>query len=141
MSLKDRLNTQQKSSNTQVQQEEPLKYYESEKIAATQLDSLGILDTLLVDDDLNSIFVSGAKNVYIERKGKVHKSTTTFRDNIQLENFIKRIALNEGINLDGLTSTFKFNHQEGVNIVACLPPLSSQISLFVKAYKDKHAIT
>ncbi|MBQ4646159.1 MAG: Flp pilus assembly complex ATPase component TadA [Candidatus Gastranaerophilales bacterium] len=136
MSLKDRLNTIQKQIAPKIQQEQP-KYYNTNNEA--QLDSLGALDTLLADDDLNSIFVSGAKNIYIERKGKTHKSTTTFRDNVQLENILKKIAQNEGIELNEFNPYFEFNYKEGVSATATLPPLSNVATLFLKCYKDKHA--
>ena len=137
MSLKDRLNTVQKQQIKETKKEEQPKYYKSEQEA--QLDTLGAIDTFLANDDLNSIFVSGAKNIYLERRGKTTKSTSTFRDNVQLENLIKKIAQNEGIELDEQTPFFKFNYKIGVNVLATLPPLSNIASLFIKCYKDKHA--
>ena len=140
MSLKDRLNTAQKQTPAQIkieQQKEQPKYYATEKEA--QIDNLGILDTLLADDDINNIFVSGAKNIIINKKGKSRKSTSTYRDNVQLVNIIKKIAQNEGIDLDETNPSFKFNYETGVNAIATLPPLSNVPTLFVKLYKDKHA--
>lgn len=137
MSLKDRLNTVQKQQIKETKKEEQPKYYKTEQEA--QLDTLGAIDTLLANDDLNSIFVSGAKNIYLERRGKTAKSTSTFRDNVQLENLIKKIAQNEGVELDEQAPFFKFNYKTGVNVLATLPPLSNVASLFIKCYKDKHA--
>lgn len=138
MSLKDRFNTAQKQNTLFApKQEEQPKYYTTNVEA--QLDSLGILDTLLADDDLNNIFVSGAKNIYLEKKGKISKSTSTFRDNVQLESIIKKIAQNAGIELSETNPYIEFSHEPGVNVVATLPPLSNVATLFVKSYKDKHA--
>lgn len=137
MSLKDRLNTVPKQQIKETKKEEQPKYYKTEQEA--QLDTLGAIDTLLANDDLNSIFVSGAKNIYLERRGKTTKSTSTFRDNVQLENLIKKIAQNEGVELDEQAPFFKFNYKTGVNVLATLPPLSNVASLFIKCYKDKHA--
>lgn len=138
MSLKDRLNTPQKQAiPTTSKKEEQPKYYNTNTEA--QINSLGILDTLLADDDLNSIFVSGAKNIYLEKRGKITKSTSTFRDNIQLENTIKKLAQNIGIELNEENSFIQFNHELGVNVIATLPPLSNVATLFIKNYKDKHA--
>ena len=96
MSLKDRLKSVQKTTitKTKQQQDEVQHQYYANSETANSVDSLGALDTLLFDDDLNSIFVSGAKNIYVVRNGKIHKSTSTFRDNIQLENIIKKNAQN-----------------------------------------------
>lgn len=140
LSLKDRLNKQQQQTPAQrfiQEQVQQPKYYNNEKEA--QLDSLGILDTLFIDEDLNSVFVSGAKNIYLEKKGKIHKSTTTYRDNVQVENMIKKIANNAGVKLDEINPYFEFNQETGINVKATLPPLSNVPSLFVKCYKDKHA--
>lgn len=139
MSLKDRLNTpnnQNKEFEEKKNNQAP-KYYESEKIA--QIDTLGILDNLFVDDDINSIYVNGAKNIYIEKNGKKNKITTTFRDNVQLENLIRRNAQNIGIEIDESKPLIKFNHKEGINVLATLPPLSSSANIYIKCYKDKHA--
>lgn len=138
MSLKDRLNsTQQQNTQSQTKQEQQPKYYTSEVEA--NIDTLGALDTILADDDINSVFVSGAKNIYLEKKGKIHKSTTTFRDNVQLENMLKKIASNEGVEFDEYNPYFNFNHKLGINICATIPPLSNIPTLFIKCYKDKFA--
>ena len=91
MSLKDRLKSTANNQNViaqEIKQQQP-KYYESNE-AANKIGSLGAIDTLFIDDELNSIYISGAKNVYVERKGKSYKSTTNYRDNVQLENLIKK---------------------------------------------------
>ena len=120
MSLKDRLGSvQQIKQNTQdEQQEQQPKYYNTDIEA--NVDSLGALDTILSDDDLNSVFVSGAKNIYLEKKGKIFKSTTTFRDNVQLENMLKKIALSQnffeqfGLNYYGPLKGDDITHLEAV---------------------------
>ena len=139
MSLKDRLNTSNKITKEaeNKKEEQTPKYYESSEIA--NVDTLGIIDTLLIDDDLNSIHVSGAKNIYLERNGKKIKSNTFFRDNVQLENLIRKNALNVGIEPDETNPFISFNYKEGINVAASLPPLSTPANIFIKCYKDKHA--
>ena len=134
MSLKDRLNNQNKDINTQAQP----KYYESD-IEAQKADSLGPIDSLLTDEDINAIYVNGPKNVYIEKRGKVHKSTITYRDVIQLENIIKRNAQALDIDFNEKNPFVKFNLKEGINVSATLPPLSKNITMQIKCYNDKHA--
>jgi len=137
LSLKDRLKSTQKAPSVKAKQEQPLKYYTSNE-EAPHHESLGVIDNLLVDEKINSIFVSGAKNVYIEKKGKTNKSTTSFRDNVQLENIIRKTANSRGIDLNE-TSCFSFNHKLGINVLATLPPLSNVATMFIKCYSDKHA--
>ena len=142
MSLKDRLNTSNTTTTikpiSKPQEEKQPQYYSSNEIA-NKIDSLGAIDTILNDDDLNSIFISGAKNVYIQRRGKIHKSTTTYRDNIQLENLIRKYAQSIGVELDDKKPNLSFCHRLGINVSATLPPLSNVPVIFVKSYK-MHAI-
>ena len=138
MSLKDRLNTTQKQQTAKPEQEKQPQYFNSNE-DANNFDTLGIIDTLLIDDELNSVFVSGAKNIYVNKRGKVHKSTTTYRDNVQLENILKKAAIAEGIEPIGENACFKFNHKLGINVTATLPPMSNVATMFIKCYKDKHA--
>ena len=137
MSLKDRLNTTTKLNEIK-EEKEPVQYYQNDSIAQN-IVSLGVIDTFLADDELNSIYVNGAKNIYIERNNKTHKSTTTYRDNVQLENLIKKYAQNIGYKIDEQNPYIKFNHKLGINVVATLPPLSSNATMYVKCYKDCHA--
>ena len=46
----------------------------------------GPLDPLLSDPSISDILVNGAKNVYVERNGKLFKTTITFKDNNHLKN-------------------------------------------------------
>lgn len=137
LSLKDRLKTPQKTTAAKSKQEQTPKYYNSSE-EIPQYDSLGIIDSLLIDDEINNIFVSGAKNVYIEKNGKTHKSTSTFRDNVQLENLIRKIANSHGIDLN-TQNTINFNHKQGINIFATIPPLSNEVTIYTKCYFDRHA--
>lgn len=137
LSLKDRLKTTQKTTISKPKQEQPLKYYNSNE-EIPQNESLGIVDSLLIDDEINSIFVSGAKNIYIEKKGKTYKSTSAFRDNVQLENLVRKIAHTNGVDLS-VQNSFKFNYKQGINIFATLPPLSDEVTLCVKSYYDNHS--
>lgn len=139
MSLKDRLKSAQKPAVVEIQKEQQKPKYFSSNEDANQFDTLGVLDAMLYDEDINSIFVSGAKNIYIEKRNKVHKSTSTFRDNIQLENIIKKNAQLDLDENNNSLNCFKFNHKLGINVLATLPPLSSCPTMHVKCYYDKHA--
>lgn len=135
MSLKDRLNTANATNNPlkkEIESEAP-KYYETNE-QASKSNTLGVLDMIFADDDVNNIFVNGAKNIYIEKQSKSFKTTAKFRDEIQLENIVKRYLPE---NFKG--SYYNFNYSKGVNVEMILPPISSQITLNVKIYKEKYA--
>lgn len=130
MSLKERL----KQEKTK---EENNKFEIKDEIF--EFNSLGVLDLLLVDNEINSIFVAGAKNVYVRKANKTYKSTTVFRDNAQLEGLIKKTGNDLGIKLGANNPFIKFNHKPGINVSMTLPPLSDTGTIFVKCYRDNFA--
>ena len=140
MSLKDRLktNTNSKTTNIIGIQEETLEYYETNEIDENSIE-FDIIDTLLADDELNSIQIYGAKNIYIEKKGKISRISANYRDNIHLENIVRKYAKKFLKDYDELSSFYNFNYSKGVNISAILPPLSSVPVVYVKNFKNKFA--
>src|ERR1700690_4657757 len=62
-----------------------------EQIAAEIL-GLGPLQPLLEDDTITEIMGNGAKNIYIERKGKLHRVPVTFENNEHVLRIIDRIV-------------------------------------------------
>ncbi len=137
LSLKDRLNNNKNIGK--IQEEKKLPDNEIKNNPAPQSGAINILDALLTDENVNSIYINGAKNVYIERKGKIFKSTVTFRDNIQLTNLIIRLAEDSGIEEDKISSYMKFLIKGGTSVKALFPPVSNIPSIFIKCYKDKLA--
>lgn len=137
MSLKDRLNAQPKLIiNKDAIKLTPKEEKSPMEQMAINNEGLGVIEPLFIDETLNSISVNGAKNIYVEKKGVIHKSTSTYRDNTQLLNVIKKNAKNAGADIN--SPYIKFNYREGVNITATLPPLSNVPAVFVKCYNDKN---
>ncbi len=130
MSLRDRLKKEIKKKE--------LRAYIPENNAVDFI-GLGPIEPLLNESNNNSIFVNGAKYVYVQKKGVVLQSQITFRDNVQLENLVKKVASNIGVQLDEKNPYFEFNHKLGINVSMTLPPLSSNAMIFVKNYCDEFA--
>jgi len=135
LSLRDRFNSNNSSNKAVLKEElkEEIQYYSSSE-AKEEINTLGPLDTLLADDEINSIFVNGAKSIYINKNGKSFKSGAEYKDEIQYENLIKKYWIKDNKKLH-----FKAKHSEGVNIEVILPPLSEKTALCIKIYKDKFA--
>jgi pilus assembly protein CpaF len=70
-----------------------------EQIAAEIL-GLGPLQALLEDDTITEVMVNGAKNIYIERKGKIHRVPVTFENNDHVMRIIDRIVAPLGRRID-----------------------------------------
>ena len=136
MSLKDRFNSIQKQA---ISKPEETKAPEIQPKKEVVIDSLGVLENLLIDDELNNIFVNGAKNIYTEKFGKISKSNLFFKDDKQLEDTIKSVAKSKNIAFDELNPFFKFNYKQGINITGTLSPLCDTPVLHIKNYVEKHA--
>src|SRR5271157_6219181 len=70
-----------------------------EQISAEIL-GLGPLQPLLEDESVTEIMVNGAKNIYIERKGKIHRVPVTFESNDHVMRIIDRIVAPLGRRID-----------------------------------------
>lgn len=100
---------------------------ERNRIAAEIYDSirgLGPLEKLLSDDSITEIMVNGAKQVFIERAGKLTQSDVTFYDNDQLLNVIDRIVSPLGRHVDEANPMVDARLMDGSRVNAVIPPLS-----------------
>jgi pilus assembly protein CpaF len=70
-----------------------------EQISAEIL-GLGPLQPLLEDETVTEIMVNGSKNIYIERKGKIHRVPVTFESNEHVMRIIDRIVAPLGRRID-----------------------------------------
>ncbi len=94
-----------------------------EQIAAEIL-GLGPLQTLLEDDTITEIMVNGAKNIYIERKGKLHRVPVTFENNDHVMRIIDRIVAPLGRRIDEASPYVDARLADGSRVNAVIPPIS-----------------
>ena len=94
-----------------------------EQIAAEIL-GLGPLQPLLEDDTITEIMVNGAKNIYIERKGKLHRVPVTFENNDHVMRIIDRIVAPLGRRIDESSPYVDARLQDGSRVNAVIPPIS-----------------
>ena len=100
---------------------------ERNRIAVEIYDSirgLGPLEKLLADETVTEIMVNGAKQVFVERKGKLIQSDVTFYDNEQLLNVIDRIVSPLGRHIDEANPMVDARLQDGSRVNAVIAPLS-----------------
>ncbi len=85
---------------------------------------LGPLEKLLADDTVTDIMVNGAKQVYVERNGKLELTDVTFRDHQHVMSVATRIVTQIGRRVDESTPLADARLSDGsrVNIIA--PPLA-----------------
>jgi pilus assembly protein CpaF len=85
---------------------------------------LGPLEPLLEDETVNDIMVNGAKQVYVERRGKLELTGVQFRDDDHVMNVATKIVTRIGRRIDESTPLVDARLADGsrVNIIA--PPLA-----------------
>ena len=94
-----------------------------EQIAAEIL-GLGPLQPLLEDDTITEIMVNGPKNVYIERKGRLHRVPVTFESNDHVMRIIDRIVAPLGRRIDESSPYVDARLPDGSRVNAVIPPIS-----------------
>ena len=100
---------------------------ERNRIAVEIYDSirgLGPLEKLLADETVTEIMVNGAKQVFVERKGKLMQTDVTFYDNEQLLNVIDRIVSPLGRHIDEANPMVDARLPDGSRVNAVIAPLS-----------------
>jgi pilus assembly protein CpaF len=94
-----------------------------EQIAAEIL-GLGPLQPLLEDDSITEIMVNGAKNIYVERKGKLHRVPISFESDEHVTRIIDRIVSPIGRRIDESSPYVDARLPDGSRVNAVIPPLS-----------------
>ncbi len=94
-----------------------------EQIAAEIL-GFGPLQTLLDDDTITEVMVNGAKNIYIERRGKISRVPLTFENNDHVMRIIERIVAPLGRRIDESSPYVDARLPDGSRVNAIIPPLS-----------------
>jgi pilus assembly protein CpaF len=84
----------------------------------------GPLEPLLADDSINDILVNGAKQIYVERKGKLELSNAVFRDNGHVMSIATRIVSLIGRRIDESTPLVDARLPDGSRVNIIIPPLA-----------------
>ncbi len=100
---------------------------ERERLVDEVLDEtfgLGPLELLLKDPTISDILINGPRQVYVERGGRMEKTTVVFRDNKHLMQIIDRIVSKVGRRVDEVCPMVDARLQDGSRVNAIIPPLA-----------------
>jgi pilus assembly protein CpaF len=89
-----------------------------------EVTGLGPLEALLRDPTISDILVNTASKVYIERGGRLERTTTRFRDNDHLQQIINRIVSRVGRRVDDSSPMVDARLPDGSRVNAVIPPLA-----------------
>ncbi len=94
-----------------------------EQIAAEIL-GFGPLQPLLEDETITEIMVNGAKNIYVEKNGKLFRVPLTFESDDHVMRIIDRIVAPLGRRIDESSPYVDARLPDGSRVNAVIPPIS-----------------
>jgi pilus assembly protein CpaF len=100
---------------------------ERERLIDEVLDEtfgLGPLELLLKDSTISDILINGPKQIYVERGGRMEKTSVVFRDNNHLMQIIDRIVSKVGRRVDEICPMVDARLPDGSRVNAIIPPLA-----------------
>ena len=100
---------------------------ERERLIDEVLDEtfgLGPLELLLKDPSISDILINGPKKIYVERRGKMERTSVEFRDNAHLMQIIDRIVSKVGRRVDEVCPMVDARLADGSRVNAIIPPLA-----------------
>jgi pilus assembly protein CpaF len=84
----------------------------------------GPIEPLLGDDTITEIMVNGAKQVFIERAGRLHKTNIVFENDDHVMRVIDRIVAPLGRRIDESSPYVNARLPDGSRVNAIIPPLA-----------------
>ena len=103
-----------------------------------ELTGFGPLEMLLSDPTVSEIMVNGPKQIYVERRGKLVKSSVTFQDDDHVRRIIDRIVSPLGRHIDDSNPMVDARLPDGSRVNAVIPPVSlCGPSLTIRKFSNK----
>jgi pilus assembly protein CpaF len=110
-----------------VDDETPLSRQEREALVVEvqhETFGLGPIEPLMQDPTVSDILVNGPHEVYVERRGKLQKTSAIFRDDAHLMQVIERIVSAVGRRVDESSPMVDARLKDGSRVNAIIPPLA-----------------
>jgi pilus assembly protein CpaF len=89
-----------------------------------EISGLGPLEPLLRDIDVDDIIVNGPFRIYVERAGKLSRTSVRFRDSAHLMNIIQRIVSPIGRRVDEASPFVDARLADGSRVNIVIPPIA-----------------
>ncbi len=91
---------------------------------AADIIGFGPLEQLLNDVEVSEIMVNGPKKIYVEKRGKVQKTSVTFNDEAHVLRVIDRIVAPLGRRIDESSPTVDARLPDGSRVNAVIRPIA-----------------
>lgn len=94
------------------------------EIIADEIMGLGALRVLMEDDSISDILVNGPDNIFVERNGKLEKTSQSFLDNDQLTDIAKRLVAKVGRRIDSSVPLVDARLSDGSRLNVIIAPIA-----------------
>src|SRR3954453_9470942 len=84
----------------------------------------GPIDRLLKDEDISEVMVNGPESVYVERAGRIERTSASFVDDTHLRRIIDKIVSQVGRRIDEATPMVDARLPDGSRVNAVIHPLA-----------------
>jgi pilus assembly protein CpaF len=91
---------------------------------ADELSGAGRLGPLLRDPDVSEVMVNASGDVYVERGGRLQRTTTRFTDESEIRHLIERVVSPLGLRVDVRSPWVDARLPDGSRFHAVLPPIA-----------------
>lgn len=85
---------------------------------------LGLLDSIIKDDQITEVMINGPEDIFIEKAGKLYKLKQRFDDEKQLEDIIQKIVGQAGREVNQANPIVDTRLPDGSRVNVVLPPIS-----------------
>lgn len=105
----------------------PLSLADKQQLIKSILDDImgyGPIDEFLKNDDVSEVMVNGPDRIYVEEKGKLRLTATTFQDEAHLRRIIEKIVSQVGRRIDESTPMVDARLLDGSRVNAVIHPLA-----------------
>ena len=85
---------------------------------------LGLLDSIIKDDEITEVMINGPDDIFIEKEGKLYKLEQKFDDEKQLEDIIQKIVGQAGREVNQANPIVDTRLPDGSRVNVVLPPIS-----------------
>jgi pilus assembly protein CpaF len=141
----ERVRTEIRSAVARLVEEEktPLSLVEKDRVIEEILDEvfgLGPLEPLLQDPTISDILVTTPRLVYVERNGKLYRTSVEFKDDAHLLRIIEKIVSRVGRRVDESSPLVDARLPDGSRVNAAIPPVAVDGPLLCIRRFGRHAL-
>src|SRR5215218_4031284 len=113
--------------NALAQERSPLSAADKAQLIQDVSDDIlgyGPIDRLLKDEDVSEVMVNGPESVYVERAGRIERTSASFVDDTHLRRIIDKIVSQVGRRIDEATPMVDARLPDGSRVNAVIHPLA-----------------